>query len=167
MNAATEGTHHDLRRLVNLLDLTEEQQDRVFQELAERSPSWTPGMQVGAVAGAATAGKHSEAQPFIPQTGTVPGIYNKKPTAPEPTTPAANTVAPPETPAAPDQMDEILALLDPVQQDTLLKAEMDRAAWWAEILPQITPPDDIPDIGGTPPAAAGETKTYDGAQVLE
>jgi hypothetical protein len=64
-------------------------------------------------------------------------------------------------------MSEIMALLDPGQQDALLKEEMDRAAWWAEILPQITPPDDIPALDGSTPPAPGDSKAYEGSDVLE
>ncbi|HWB04484.1 MAG TPA: hypothetical protein VG796_15760 [Verrucomicrobiales bacterium] len=153
--------NHDLRRLVQLLDLTEEQQDRVFQKLAERSPSWTPALQVASADGAVLSGKRGESYSAPPQTGIAPGTYgnNKKPaTVPDPVPVSDPT-------ATTDPYAEILELLDPGQQDALLKAEMDRIAWWAEILPQITPPDDLPALDGTP--VPGQTKEYEGADVLE
>jgi hypothetical protein len=164
--------NHELRRLVKLLNLSEDQQDRVFQKLVERSPAWStavPGVSVAEAAVTAAGKRSGEALAATPGTTvTAPGIYNRKPAATE--TPAAPGATAPAatTPEPVDPMDEILALLDPVQQDTLLKEEMDRAAWWAEIIPQITPPDDIPAIDGSPgPAAPGQTKAYEGAEVLE
>jgi hypothetical protein len=151
--------NHDLRRLVKLLDLNEEQQDRVFQTLAEHSPSWNPALQIASASGVATAGKRAESSATIPEINTGKGSYGKKTPAP-----ASETIAAADS-AATDPMSEILALLDPGQQDALVKAEMDRAAWWAEILPQITPSDDVPAVIGAP--APGETKAYEGADVLE
>jgi hypothetical protein len=171
--------NHDLRRLVELLNLTEEQQDRVFQTLAEHSPSWVPGMQIApaAVAGANTAGKRSElSEPAPGDSGVsgVPGIYVAPPGAGEVTAPlkTPEPTSDDGSAAGTDPMDEIMALLNPEQRDTLLQEEMDRAAWWAEVLPQIIPPDEIPSIGaGTPapanPPPAGETRTYEGSDVLE
>src|SRR6187402_1184270 len=53
--------NHDLRRLVELLDLDEVQQERVFQTLAQHSPSWVPGLQFAPPPGAAVpAGKRSD-----------------------------------------------------------------------------------------------------------
>ena len=156
--------NHDLRRLVKLLDLNEAQQDQVFQTLAQHSPSWTPGMQ--AAASAATAGKRSKS------LDVVPGLYSAVPipetkvpaTSPAPTT----TVADNATAKRSDPLDEVMALLNPDQQNTLLQEEMDRTAWWAEVLEQITPADDVPGIDGTTPATgAGETKAYEGSDVLE
>ena len=67
-----------------------------------------------------------------------------------------------------DPMDEIMALLDPIQQDTLIKDEMDRVAWWAEVLEQITPPDDVPPLTPpAPPTVPGEVQIYEGSDVLE
>ena len=66
--------------------------------------------------------------------------------------------------------DEILPLLDEDQQQALIEEELDRRAWWEEILPQLLPPE-FPD-GNTAedPAlglpAAGDTKTYEGPTEL-
>ncbi len=153
--------NHDLRRLVRLLDLTEEQQDKVFQTLAEHSPAWTPALQVASAGSATVSGKRA-AENYSPllQAGTTPGYYGKTPAAADTNPILADTAT------GSDMMSEIMALLDPGQQDALLKAEMNRAAWWAEILPQITPADDIPSLDGTPPAS-GDSKAYEGSDVLE
>lgn len=155
--------NHDLRRLVELLALNEGQQDRVFQTLAEHSPSWTPGLQVAPPAGSASsAGKRSGA--------ALPG-FSADPVAKGPVveTPAATGAPVVDQPVADtDPLDEIMALLDPDQQDTLLKDEMDRAAWWAEVLEQITPTDDVPLlIPAVPGTGAGDVQTYEGSDVLE
>ena len=61
-----------------------------------------------------------------------------------------------------------MALLDPEQQDTLVQAEMERAAWWAEILEQITPPDEVPPVSPPIPSpGTGAVKIYEGSDVLE
>jgi hypothetical protein len=158
--------NHDLRRLVKLLDLTEEQQDKVFQTLAEHSPAWTPALQVASTSGASLAGKRAaEDYSPLPQAGTTPGYYSKTPKTADTSPVPASTPA--DTATGSDMMSEIMALLDPGQQDALLKEEMDRAAWWAEILPQITPPDDIPALDGSTPPAPGDSKAYEGSDVLE
>ena len=144
--------NHDLRRLVKLLDLDEQQQDQVFQTLAQHSPSWTPGLQFeGSTAAAGMAGSRSLA--LAPDTGlfAVPTDQTGKSTSGEVT-------------ASTDPMDEIMALLSPEQQDTLLQEEMDRTAWWAEVIQQITPPDDVPAIDGSAPV---EPPVYEGSTTLE
>ncbi len=147
--------NHELRRLVTLLNLDEAQQERVFQTLAEHSPSWTPGMTFAPAdsSTATPAGKRSEIAAALP-------LPVKDTTAVE--TPAATV-----TPGS-DPTDEIMALLDPDQQNTLIEAELDRAAWWAEVLEQITPPDEVPSlVPATPSTGAGDTQIYEGSDVLE
>jgi hypothetical protein len=51
--------NHELRRLIPLLDLKPEQEDRVFQAVARSSPSFVPGMMIGGTA-AATATSTAE-----------------------------------------------------------------------------------------------------------
>ena len=160
--------NHDLRRLVELLDLNEGQQDRVFQTLAEHSPSWTPGLQVAPPAGSASsAGKRSGAA--LPGFSVDP--VAEVPVAKEPVveTHAATAAPVVDQPVADtDPLDEIMALLNPEQQDALLMDEMDRAAWWAEVLEQITPPDDVPPLTpAVPGTGAGDVQTYEGSDVLE
>lgn len=134
--------NHDLRRLVELLNLDEAQQDHVFQALAKNSRHWTPEMQTTAVA--SPAGKRS-------------------PIASTPVTGDTAKTAPVEsTPAKTDPLDEIMAALTPEQQEELMNDELDREAWWAEILPQILPDETVPAIDAT-----GDVQKYEGSDVLE
>ena len=153
--------NHDLRRLVTLLNLDEQQQDQVFQTLAKHSPSWTSDMQVAAAAGtAATAGKHSDfsATPSL----IIPGAETSTP-GQKTETQTADLIAGTDSPASSDPMSEIMALLTPEQQAQLAEDEMNRTAWWEEMLPQILPSEQVPAINsGTP-----EVKQYEGAEVLE
>ncbi len=72
------------------------------------------------------------------------------------------------------EADEVMAYLNLDQQQTIIEEEMDRQAWWEEVLPQLLPPDFqvTTDSGGstaTTPAAsepAPDTKAFDGADVL-
>jgi hypothetical protein len=155
--------NRELDRLITLLNLSEDQQDKVFQTLAKHSRHWSPEMQF-AGSGAGIAGKRSSATPglVIPGTGAPPI------TEPVEKSPAADTTPSTEPVEAADPLEEIMALLDPEQQSALVKDEMDRSAWWAEILPQILPPDDIPGLDGTKPSpGAGETREYEGSDTLE
>lgn len=144
--------NHDLRRLVQLLDLSEEQQDKVFQTLAAHSPSWTPALQVvtGNTAAISSARKKSDSRAAGPLLSPEPSAIVSAP----------NNVT-----------DEIMSFLNLDQQDTLAQEELDRAAWWQEVLSQITPPDDVPALDGsavTPSlSGSGEIKGYEGSEVLE
>lgn len=149
--------NHDLRRLVKLLNLDEAQQDKAFQALARHSPSWAPGMQfeTAGSSAAAVSGLSGGLAAGIP--GTAGGPVET------PGTGTGNTVAPGSDAAASlDPMDEIMALLSPGQQDTLLQEEMDRNAWWADILQQITPADDVPALDGTT-----APQNYEGSTTLD
>ena len=154
--------NHDLRRLVELLELDEGQQDKVFQTLARHSPSWTPGMQFAPATSdmANPAGRRGDV------LSAAPGGFTTVPPSPAPATTPTKSPGESTVPASADPLDEIMALLSPDQQDTLLQEEIDRAAWWAEVLEQITPADDVPAIDGSAPAA-GDTKAYEGSDVLE
>lgn len=133
------AANHDLRRLVELLDLNETQQDHVFQALARNSRHWTPDMQTTVAASA--AGKKS----------------------PVASAPITGDAAPVESaPAKSDPLDDILAALTPEQQEELMNDELDREAWWAEILPQILPDESVPGMDAT-----GDVQQYEGAEVLE
>lgn len=59
------------------------------------------------------------------------------------------------------EADQVMAYLDADQQQTLIQEEMDRQAWWEEVLPQLLPPD-LPVA--TEPAE--EIKPFDGAETL-
>ena len=148
--------NHDLRRLVTLLDLDEAQQEKVFQTLAKHSPHWTPEMLFAPAA--AASGKRTDTTPGL----FIPGTDTPAKTAPVETAPST------ETAPATDALEEIMGLLDPDQQTALLEDEMDRTAWWAEVLPQILPADEVPAIDGTTPAnGAGTVREYEGSDVLE
>lgn len=68
--------------------------------------------------------------------------------------------------AARSVTDEILPLLDEDQQQALVDEELDRRAWWEEILPQLLPPEFPAATAADDPAAslpgAGDTKAYEG-----
>lgn len=127
-------TGHEMRRLVGLLNLTEAQQDQVYEKLAASSRHWVPGMAIA-------AGPDGSGTVVIPDAGT-----------------AANP--------ATDATEDIMSLLNADQQDTYLQSEMDRAAWWAEIITQLDAQTDIPAIDGTIPSE-GDTKAYEGSETLE
>ncbi|MBN8460415.1 MAG: hypothetical protein J0M04_21510 [Verrucomicrobia bacterium] len=59
------------------------------------------------------------------------------------------------------EADQVMAYLDADQQQTLIQEEMDRVAWWEEVLPQLLPPD-LPAT--TEPVE--EVKPFDGAETL-
>jgi hypothetical protein len=68
------------------------------------------------------------------------------------------------------EADQVMAYLNADQQQTLIEEEMDRQAWWEEVLPQLLPPD-LPS--NTDPAAPSDledpvpdTKAFDGADTL-
>jgi hypothetical protein len=141
------AANHELKRLTGLLDLDAAQQDKVFSALARQSRNWLPGMQTGTSAASSTAASSTAAS----------------------STAASSTAASSTT--------NVTASLSATQQQTLVQDEMDRQAWWAEVLPQLLPPDATvaSQSGGsnsstTTPAAdttpAPETKTFDGGDIL-
>lgn len=120
-----QAANRDLQRLVSLLDLSETQQDRIFGTLARRSPDWHPVMQAVGV------GHSGSVPPFI--SGSGPSLDTGAGLAPEPSA---------DRPLLDDLADE----LTPYQQEALANAELDRIAWWEEIIPQLLPPDDTPAL---------------------
>ena len=64
------------------------------------------------------------------------------------------------------EADQVMAYLNADQQQTLIQEEMDRQAWWEEVLPQLLPPDfpTTTDPGATVPA--DEIIPFDGAETL-
>jgi len=155
-------TNHDLRRLVSLLNLSDAQQDQVFNALASRSPHWVPGMATAGAVSSPTAG--SSSSPSDPATSTAP------PTA-SGSTPSASTgdstTSP--APAESDALSSILPFLTPEQQEALLADEMDKSAWWEEIIPQLLPDESLPTIEGSTPTTpdSPETKEFSGPDTLE
>lgn len=120
--------NRELCRLQDLLDLSPDQQQRIFGLLARQSEHWTPGMTAGK-ANAAPLGDTG-----IPSDGT------------------------------------LLAELDPTQQEALANEELDRQAWWEEILPQLIAPrlsqDDSTGESDLPAAGVPEVKEFDGSDTL-
>jgi hypothetical protein len=63
-----------------------------------------------------------------------------------------------------------MAYLNPDQQQTLIEDEMDRQAWWEELLPQLLPPQlqdgtnlEVPSDAVDP---APDTKPFEGGEML-
>lgn len=119
--------NRELCRLQDVLDLSPDQQQRIFGLLARQSEHWAPGMTAGK--GAATV-----ADAGLPTDG------------------------------------QLLAELDPTQQEALANEELDRQAWWEEILPQLIAPSlsqNDPNGGSDLPATSTpEVKEFDGSDTL-
>lgn len=131
---------HELERLVDLLDLTGPQQDHIFDYLARRSSSWLPGMRTDGGEAPTGSDDVSPFQPSLSATGEESG---------------ASSVA---------------DFLTADQEQILVEDEMDRQAWWQEILPQLLPPEVAAPVSAgtddptTPPLAA--PKSFDGETTL-
>jgi len=159
-------TNHDLRRLVSLLNLTDAQQDQVFNALASRSPHWVPGMATAGAVSSPTAGSSSPSSD--PAQSPAPSANTSSPsasTADSPTTDSAPSPAPAES----DALSSILPFLTPEQQEALLADEMDKSAWWEEIIPQLLPDESLPTIEGSTPTTpdSPETKEFSGPDTLD
>ncbi len=110
--------NHDLKHLVTLLNLTDSQQDRIFDTLVRHAPDWHPAMQAGPVGFASDQ--------TLPNKITAPNSSaNTGETFLTDVGAAAESTLP---------LDEIAAALTPDQQDTLAESELDRQEWWAAIL---------------------------------
>lgn len=150
--------NHDLGNLRETLELSPNQQQRIFDVLARNSPSWQPGMMTGGSYGVGLVSDGAKA--------TRPSAK----TRPEPVGNVSNN---PEVAApAPTINNDVLAVLDPDQQQALLNEESDRRAWWEEILPQLLPPEFPTAADADDPAASligsGDTKAYEGpTEILE
>lgn len=187
--------NHDLQHLVGLLDLTEDQQDRIFAKLARRSPEWHPSMQFGSGDATTSAGgvNPSAASNFDGTSAYAAAALAGIPLARAggdaaaavlPPTPANTATASPakETPAvgtltgsgslslagAPDTstevplLDAIAADLTPEQQQELATAELDRVAWWEEIITKLLPDSGVPALGTTPSNGTAATAPSSG-----
>ena len=155
-------TNHDLRRLVSLLNLSDSQQDQIFNALASRSPHWVPGMATAGAVSSPTTGSSD------PTTPTAPPSNTRSPSAStaDSTTPDS---APSPAPAESDALSSILPFLTPEQQEALLADEMDKSAWWEEIIPQLLPDESLPTIEGSTPTTpdSPETKEFSGPDTLD
>ena len=149
-----QDANHELRRLVTLLDLSPEQQDQIFQTLASRSPHWVPGMATTTPESAAPgSSQNSQASAGTPQ-----------PTADAPSQPSAAASTPTTSPS-PEESDPLAAILPyltPEQQEALITDEMDRAAWWEEMIPVLLPDEALPPVTATP-----DVKEFSGPDTLD
>ena len=170
--------NHELERLTNLLDLDSTQQDKVFSSLALQSRYWLPGMKAGS--GLRTGSPGNSAESMVSSGGN---SQSRTVGNGDPSTSGGNAalVAGGQTGAnlistagspQPAVVD-LTAYLNADQQQTLVEAEMDRQAWWAEVLPQLLPPTIsdgttavTSDAGNTTSDPAPETKEFDGGDVL-
>ncbi len=153
-------SNHELARLTNLLDLDSKQQAQVFSALARNSPYWLPGMQAGEK----------------PKTGTP---KTSAPAVTQPPTGSETTALPaPVVPGVPSVtagsgLTDVAAVLNADQQLALVQDEMDRQAWWAEVLPQLLPPALTDDSAAVPimssptdTVSPPSTKEFIGGDVL-
>lgn len=149
-----QDANHELRRLVTLLDLSPEQQDQIFQTLASRSPHWVPGMATTTPESAAPgSSQNSQASAGTPQpTADAPGLPSPTPSTP--------TTSP--SPYESDPLASILPYLTPEQQEALITDEMDRAAWWEEMIPVLLPDDALPPVTSAP-----DIKEFTGPDTLD
>ena len=168
--------NHELSRLVTLLDLDAVQQDKVFSAVAQQSRYWLPGMQAGGsyrtTASATSTGNAASAeaagQGHLAGNNKL-GTSNGTLAVPQANPTAGRLVSPVESSseASPD----LTVYLNADQQQSIIEDEMDRQAWWAEVLPQLLPPTitdgaqvDAALTGETDPAP--ETKEFDGGDML-
>jgi hypothetical protein len=149
-----QDANHELRRLVTLLDLSPEQQDQIFQTLASRSPHWVPGMAITTPENAAPGS--------ILNSQTSPGSAQPPADAASQPAPAPATPATTPSPEESDPLAAILPYLTPEQQEALITDEMDRAAWWEEMIPVLLPDEAIPPVTATP-----DTKEFSGPDTLD
>lgn len=64
------------------------------------------------------------------------------------------------------EADQVMAYLNADQQQTLIQEEMDRQAWWEEVLPQLLPPDFPTTTDPDASVPADEIIPFDGAETL-
>ncbi len=140
-----QAANHDLKHLVALLDLDQNQQDRIFQTLARRSPDWHPQLQP-AIVGADMAeirnpsGNHHHPQPHLPDALDSPGSPSAVPVSPpavENSTSSGHTM--PTFPAETPLVEALAPDLTPAQQVELAEDELDRLEWWESIIPRLLP----------------------------
>lgn len=122
--------NHDLKHLIGLLDLSETQQDRIFDSLVRHAPGWHPAMQTLGGAG---------------PVGTAAGTPDPLATAPAT---AGGSATDPATGNRNDLLDAIASELTPDQQVELANAELERQEWWEEIIGKLLPSQDTPSITG-------------------
>lgn len=157
--------NHELRRLVPLLGLNEQQQDQVFAALASRSSSFVPGMRTTSQIGASesTGPSATEAAPIPtfsvvddPGASTAAGsLMGSEGSAETPRTEPIDLAS--TNGATPDVEDLTAALLPYLtdeQASTLAADESDQTAWWAEVVSDL-----MTNTGVTIPEIDGATST--------
>ena len=135
-----EQANFDLEQLVDLLDLDEKQKDRIFGALVSHSPHFLPAMQIVGLSEPASEG-------ITP-------------------TPDSSALTPPgEVPRTDSLLDAVASHLNPDQQLELANADLDRQAWWEEIIPHLLPDGDTPALGGS--AQSGGREAADSLPLRE
>jgi hypothetical protein len=122
---AEREAEHELRNLLPVLGLDEEQQDRVFAALVRRSAFYHPSLQTVGGEGAPIAAEPSS--PAAAPASSVPAVDGGTP-APAPD--SAN-------PAAPTPTDPVLAELTPELADVYERYTSERHAFWVGIVEDI------------------------------
>ena len=155
--------NRELANLRETLELTPNQEQRIFDTLARNSPSWLPGMMTGGSYGvgvvADSSSPASRSHPSRPEPSGSKPAASGPPALPD----AGPGVSTGDAPAT-SLTDEVLVVLDYDQQQALIQEELNRRAWWEEVLPQLLPPD-FPAAG---PPDDGDSKVYEGpAGLLE
>lgn len=140
--------NRSLEQLATTLDLTEAQQDRIFDILVRRSPNFDPSMIPADAAGRPLAGV-----PVVPVAGSPPGTDSAATGAED--APASSATA----------ADEILEVLEPDQAVEYIESEADRIAWWTEFLEAARRAHESAERNRdrtTPPTHPGNTAGYGG-----
>ncbi|MFN0130522.1 MAG: hypothetical protein ACKV19_28000 [Verrucomicrobiales bacterium] len=122
---AEREAEHELRNLLPVLGLDEEQQDRVFAALVHRSPFYHPSLQLlGSEGAPITAGP---SRPTPAPTNPVPDVDGVTPA------PAPDSAGP----AEPTPTDPVLAELTPELADVYERYTSERHAFWVGIVEDI------------------------------
>jgi uncharacterized protein YbaR (Trm112 family) len=82
--------------------------------------------------------------------------------APSQPSAAASTPTTSPSPEESDPLAAILPYLTPEQQEALITDEMDRAAWWEEMIPVLLPDEALPPVTATP-----DVKEFSGPDTLD
>lgn len=126
----------ELQRLVKVLDLTPEQQDRVFEKLVRNSTSWLPGMSVSGGAAAPPPTRGGDGSTATPPAQATVGTPADT-TAPRDAARIDKIEAATEPVTGKPTIDAISDELTMDQQIALLTDESDRQQWWSEVLTNL------------------------------
>lgn len=121
--------NHELERLIPLLNLNKEQQDLVFDRLAQNSADWHPALQLSPAgfAGGFVVGDNKPTPAPAPTSTATPNV---------PSTSAPETATVPDVVPTPTQaIEDIIAPILTDDQETALQQDlMDRQEWWDEMI---------------------------------